>query len=262
MPPGPARPRSPPSPSADKAPAASRTPPPRPPAHPRRIHRQAYAGRNPRGSFPAASAARHSRCRDYRRRPYRASRRSAAATSHPARRYGRRRDHRDGRRAFLAFMLSGWRRSSAKALAAGVSAGGSSNDSRMHIIADHAAGAERDRWVVRPWPIACQPAICLELPSPTPPHKGTGRMSPMPETFDLLLRNGTVVNHDGVGVRDIGVRAGRIAALGDLAAQIAVARSSTPLASRSCPASSTRRCISASPAPSTRRTWKPARSRR
>ena len=39
----------------------------------------------------------------------------------------------------------------------------------------------------------------------------------MTETFDLLLRNGTVVNHDGVGVRDIGVRAGRIAALGELA---------------------------------------------
>src|SRR4051794_14354160 len=38
----------------------------------------------------------------------------------------------------------------------------------------------------------------------------------MPETFDLLLRQGTVVNHDGIGVRDIGVRMGRIAALGDL----------------------------------------------
>src|SRR5882672_2497834 len=39
----------------------------------------------------------------------------------------------------------------------------------------------------------------------------------MPESFDLLLRNGSVVNHDGVGVRDISVRAGRIAALGNLA---------------------------------------------
>ncbi len=38
----------------------------------------------------------------------------------------------------------------------------------------------------------------------------------MPQTFDLLLRAGTVVNHDGTGIRDIGVRAGRIAALGDL----------------------------------------------
>lgn len=38
----------------------------------------------------------------------------------------------------------------------------------------------------------------------------------MPETFDLLIRSGTVVNHDGIGPRDIGVRAGRIAALGNL----------------------------------------------
>ena len=36
--------------------------------------------------------------------------------------------------------------------------------------------------------------------------------------FDLILRRGTVVNHDGSGVRDIGVRSGRIAALGDLGA--------------------------------------------
>ncbi len=40
----------------------------------------------------------------------------------------------------------------------------------------------------------------------------------MPQTFDLILRRGVVVNHDGVGERDIGVRDGRIAALGDLAA--------------------------------------------
>lgn len=36
----------------------------------------------------------------------------------------------------------------------------------------------------------------------------------MTETFDLILKGGTVVNHDGIGVRDVGVRAGRIAALG------------------------------------------------
>ena len=39
----------------------------------------------------------------------------------------------------------------------------------------------------------------------------------MPQTFDLLLRRGTVVNHDGVGRRDIGVRGGRIVALGTFA---------------------------------------------
>ncbi len=38
----------------------------------------------------------------------------------------------------------------------------------------------------------------------------------MPATFDLLIRRANVVNHDGVGVRDIGVRNGRIAALGAL----------------------------------------------
>ncbi len=36
-------------------------------------------------------------------------------------------------------------------------------------------------------------------------------------TFDLILRAGTVVNHDGTGLRDIGVRGGRIAEIGDLA---------------------------------------------
>jgi dihydroorotase len=39
----------------------------------------------------------------------------------------------------------------------------------------------------------------------------------MPQTFDLLLKGGTVVNHDGRGVRDVGVVGGRIAAIGDLA---------------------------------------------
>lgn len=39
----------------------------------------------------------------------------------------------------------------------------------------------------------------------------------MAQTFDLLIRGGTVVNHDGVGVRDIGVRDGKIAGLGALA---------------------------------------------
>ncbi len=40
----------------------------------------------------------------------------------------------------------------------------------------------------------------------------------MTNTFDLLLRNGTVVNHDGEGKRDVGVRDGRIAEIGNLAA--------------------------------------------
>ncbi len=36
----------------------------------------------------------------------------------------------------------------------------------------------------------------------------------MSETFDLILKGGVVVNHDGAGARDIGVRAGRIASIG------------------------------------------------
>jgi dihydroorotase len=43
----------------------------------------------------------------------------------------------------------------------------------------------------------------------------------MSDTFDLILKNATVVNHDGAGVRDIGVRGGRIAALGSLGAATA-----------------------------------------
>jgi dihydroorotase len=39
----------------------------------------------------------------------------------------------------------------------------------------------------------------------------------MKTTFDRIFRNGTIVNHDGQGTADIGVRDGRIAALGDLA---------------------------------------------
>ena len=46
----------------------------------------------------------------------------------------------------------------------------------------------------------------------------------MARAFDLILANGTVVNHDGVGVRDIGVVDGRIATIGCLAAASAAER--------------------------------------
>lgn len=36
----------------------------------------------------------------------------------------------------------------------------------------------------------------------------------MTETFDLLLKGGTVVNQDGIAARDVGIRAGRIAGIG------------------------------------------------
>ena len=40
----------------------------------------------------------------------------------------------------------------------------------------------------------------------------------MSSSYDLVLKNGTVVNQDGIGVRDVGVRGGRIVAIGDLGA--------------------------------------------
>jgi dihydroorotase len=40
----------------------------------------------------------------------------------------------------------------------------------------------------------------------------------MTQTFDVVLKGGTVVNHDGQGQRDIGVVAGRIAGIGDFGA--------------------------------------------
>ena len=39
----------------------------------------------------------------------------------------------------------------------------------------------------------------------------------MAQTYDLILKGGTVVNQDGAGVRDVGITEGRIAAVGDLA---------------------------------------------
>jgi dihydroorotase len=38
----------------------------------------------------------------------------------------------------------------------------------------------------------------------------------MTKTFDLVLSGGTLVNHDGAGFRDVGVRDGKIVAIGDL----------------------------------------------
>src|SRR3984885_7281529 len=36
------------------------------------------------------------------------------------------------------------------------------------------------------------------------------------QTFDLIVRGGEVVNHAGRGTADVGMRGGRIAAIGDL----------------------------------------------
>ena len=40
----------------------------------------------------------------------------------------------------------------------------------------------------------------------------------MPTAADLILKGGTVVNHDGVGLRDVAIRDGRIAGIGSFAA--------------------------------------------
>lgn len=40
----------------------------------------------------------------------------------------------------------------------------------------------------------------------------------MPQTYDLLLKGGTIVNHDGIGKRDVAIQDGRIAALGNITA--------------------------------------------
>ena len=38
----------------------------------------------------------------------------------------------------------------------------------------------------------------------------------MTQTFDIVLSGGTLVNHDGETRRDVGLKDGRIAAIGDL----------------------------------------------
>jgi dihydroorotase len=38
----------------------------------------------------------------------------------------------------------------------------------------------------------------------------------MTKSYDLILKGGTVVNHDGIGIRDIAIADGRIAAIGDI----------------------------------------------
>src|SRR5262245_11805797 len=38
----------------------------------------------------------------------------------------------------------------------------------------------------------------------------------MAQSYDLVLKNGTIVNHDGEGVRDLAIAGGRIAAIGQV----------------------------------------------
>ena len=73
--------------------------------------------------------------------------------------------------------------------------------------------------------------------------------------YDRIFNRATIVNQDGIHEADIGVAAGRVAALGTLTADTAAVFTSSP-------ASSIRRCISVSPGSSTRRTSPPARLQR
>jgi dihydroorotase len=57
----------------------------------------------------------------------------------------------------------------------------------------------------------------------------------MAETYDLILKGGTVVNQDGEGLRDIGIRDGRFAAIGDLS-QASAGETSIARACICCPA--------------------------
>ena len=53
----------------------------------------------------------------------------------------------------------------------------------------------------------------------------------MSQTYDVILKSGTVVNQDGEGVRDIAIANGRIAAIGSLGqASAADACPSEPIA--------------------------------
>ncbi len=67
----------------------------------------------------------------------------------------------------------------------------------------------------------------------------------MAESYDLLIKGATIVNHDGEGVRDLAIKDGRIAALG----QLGSAKAAETIDAKVCtffPASSIARYISAS----------------
>src|SRR6185369_11718998 len=88
------------------------------------------------------------------------------------------------------------------------------------------AAADRDyRAPVEPRnsPIRCRPTLrrhgALRKRVRT---AGQGREDPaLAETFDVVFKGATVVNHDGSGVRDIAARNGRIAAIGEVGEQLA-----------------------------------------
>jgi dihydroorotase len=79
--------------------------------------------------------------------------------------------------------------------------------------------------------------------------------------YDLLLKNGTVVNHDGVGRRDVAIWHGRIAGIGSFESSGA-AETVDCTGLHVLPGVIDTMCIFASQVPSTRRTSRPAAARR
>ncbi|ODA67299.1 D-hydantoinase [Methyloligella halotolerans] len=75
-------------------------------------------------------------------------------------------------------------------------------------------------------------------------------------SYDLLIKNGTVVNHAGETQADIAVENGRIAAIGKIDDSAAETIDATGL--HILPGASIPRSTSASPAASTRRIWRAA----
>ena len=58
----------------------------------------------------------------------------------------------------------------------------------------------------------------------------------MPQTYDVILKGGTVVNQDGRVERDLGIIGGKIMALGDLSPRLRRRDRRLHAACTSCPA--------------------------
>src|SRR5262249_60922957 len=109
--------------------------------------------------------------------------------------------------------------------------------------ADDAAALKKSRMAMAHIPPFCYQGL-RHLWERAEPRKGS-RAQALAETFDLVLKGGTVVNHAGEGLADLGVRDGRIAAIGDIGEGVA-GKSVNGTGCTSYQASSTRRCSSAS----------------
>ena len=83
----------------------------------------------------------------------------------------------------------------------------------------------------------------------------------MAETFDLIVRGGEVVNHAGRGMADVGVRGGKIAAVGDLGQAVGRRGVRRARAGRAAGRDRQPGAFPRARAWSGRKTWRPARAR-